>query len=53
MRLYLKPGLGSKKLARLTARDVRTFLDHHRTTCQCCAQGLEASHRRCCAIGEC
>ncbi|WP_329316734.1 site-specific integrase (plasmid) [Streptomyces sp. NBC_01278] len=53
IRLYLKPGLGTKKLARLTAKDVRTFLDRLRTTCQCCAQGLDAAERRCCAIGQC
>ncbi|WP_406084476.1 tyrosine recombinase XerC [Streptomyces virginiae] len=53
IRLYLKPGLGAKKLARLTTRDVRTFLDRLRTTCQCCAQGLDIIHKRCCAIGAC
>ncbi|MYT18928.1 tyrosine-type recombinase/integrase [Streptomyces sp. SID7760] len=53
IRLYLQPGLGTKKLARLTARDVRTFLDRLRTTCQCCTQGLDIIHKRCCAIGEC
>jgi hypothetical protein len=35
IRLHLIPSLGAKKLARLTARDVRTFLDRLRTTCQC------------------
>ncbi|MER6315627.1 tyrosine-type recombinase/integrase [Streptomyces sp. NPDC001581] len=53
IRLYLKPGLGTKKLARLTARDVRTFLDRLGATCQCCAQGLDVIHERCCAIGAC
>ncbi|MGW6842858.1 tyrosine-type recombinase/integrase [Streptomyces sp. NPDC054958] len=53
IRLYLKPGLGTKKLARLTAKDVRTFLDQLRAACQCCAHGLDATQRRCCAIGEC
>uniref|UniRef100_A0AAU2JLV1 Tyrosine-type recombinase/integrase n=1 Tax=Streptomyces sp. NBC_00049 TaxID=2903617 RepID=A0AAU2JLV1_9ACTN len=53
IRLYLQPGLGTKKLSRLTARDVRTFLDRLSTTCQCCAQALDATQRRCCAIGEC
>lgn len=38
IRLHLNPGIGVKKLARLTARDVRTFLDGLRTTCQCCAR---------------
>lgn len=45
IRLYLNPGLGKKKLARLTARDVRTFLDGLRTTCQCCTQERDAARR--------
>ncbi|MFJ3585994.1 tyrosine-type recombinase/integrase [Streptomyces sp. NPDC090127] len=53
VRLHLIPGLGAKKIARLTARDVRTFLDRLRTTCQCCTQGLDAERKRCCAVGEC
>nr|WP_020121252.1 site-specific integrase [Streptomyces canus] len=53
VRLHLMPGLGTKKVARLTAKDVRTFLDRLRTTCQCCAQGLDAERKSCCAVGEC
>ncbi|MFD5620629.1 tyrosine-type recombinase/integrase [Streptomyces yangpuensis] len=53
IRLHLIPGLGTKKIARLTAKDVRTFLDRLRTICQCCAQGLDTERKRCCAIGEC
>ncbi|MEU7403618.1 MULTISPECIES: tyrosine-type recombinase/integrase [unclassified Streptomyces] len=53
IRLHLNPGLGGKKLARLTTRDVRTFLDGLRVTCQCCAQERDAKRRRCCAIGQC
>ncbi|MEU8741862.1 tyrosine-type recombinase/integrase [Streptomyces halstedii] len=53
IRLHINPGLGVKKLARLTARDVRTFLDGLRTTCQCCAQGRDSVRRSCCAIGQC
>jgi len=53
IRLHLTPGLGAKRLARLTAKDIRTFLDRLRTTCQCCAQGLDAARHHCCAIGEC
>ncbi|MFG2474274.1 tyrosine-type recombinase/integrase [Streptomyces fagopyri] len=53
VRLYLVPGLGNKKLAQLTAKDVRTFLDRLRTACQCCARCLDAAPRRCCAIGNC
>lgn len=53
VRLRIVPGLGSKKIARLTPKDVRTFLDRLRTTCQCCTQGLDTERKECCAIGEC
>ncbi|MEH0544141.1 tyrosine-type recombinase/integrase [Streptomyces sp. B21-105] len=53
IRLHLIPGLGAKKLARLTARDVRTFLDHLRITCQCCTQERDIDRRSCCTIGQC
>ncbi|MEV6731577.1 tyrosine-type recombinase/integrase [Streptomyces sp. NPDC051364] len=53
IRLHLIPSLGTKKVARLTAKDVRTFLDRLRTTCQCCAQRLDTERKQCCAIGEC
>ncbi|MCC9311877.1 site-specific integrase [Kitasatospora sp. RB6PN24] len=54
-RLYLIPGLGKKKLAKLTAKDVRTWLDQLRTTCQCCARGLDIAREQpqCCAAGTC
>ncbi len=56
-RLYLVPGLGGKRLDRLQVRDIRTWLNRLRTTCQCCAQGKDAARpaerRRCCAIGDC
>jgi hypothetical protein len=49
---YLIPGLGKKKL---TAKDVRTWLNQLRTTCQCCARGIDArrDQPRCCAVGQC
>ncbi|WP_405883456.1 site-specific integrase [Streptomyces sp. NBC_01384] len=59
---YLIPGLGRKKLAKLTAKDVRTWLNDLRTVCQCCARGIDARRDpraqagrrpRCCAIGQC
>ena len=55
VRLYLNPGLGRKKLAKLTAKDVRTWLDQLRTTCQCCTCGLDTARQQpqCCAIGTC
>lgn len=54
-RLYLIPGLGRKKLAKLTAKDVRTWLNQLRTTCQCCTRGLDAARAQplCCAAGKC
>src|ERR1022692_4374727 len=57
VRLYIAPGLGTKPLDRLQVRDVRTWLNQLRATCQCCAQGKDAArpaqHRRCCAVGAC
>ncbi|MEU1660636.1 site-specific integrase [Streptomyces griseofuscus] len=52
---YLVPGLGKKKLAKLSAKDVRTWLNQLRTTCQCCARGIDArrDEPRCCAVGAC
>lgn len=57
VRRYLSPGLGSKRLDRLQARDVQTWLNQVARTCQCCAQGKDAArrqeNRRCCAAGRC
>lgn len=57
VRLYICPWLGRKPLAKLTARDVRRWLDSLATACQCCVQGKDATrtekNRRCCAIGRC
>lgn len=51
---YIVPRLGKKKLARLSAKDVRLFLDWARQACQCCVQGQDAARpptkRRCCAL---
>jgi integrase len=50
-RLYILPGLGSKRLDKLTLRDVRTWLNKLRDTCQCCVQGKDARRQekqRCC-----
>jgi integrase len=56
-RHYLIPGLGSKRLDRLQTRDVQTWINMVRRTCQCCAQGKDAQRpetkRRCCALGNC
>ena len=53
-RLHIMPGLGAKRLDKLSLRDVRAWLNQLRDTCQCCAQGKDArrpaSKRRCCAL---
>jgi integrase len=57
VRYYLVPFLGRKRLDRLTAKDLREWVNKLRRTCQCCAQGKDAARRpdrrRCCAADEC
>ncbi|WP_031000141.1 site-specific integrase [Streptomyces sp. NRRL F-5630] len=55
VRLYLTPGLGDKRLDKLTVRDVRTWVNRLLDECQCCAQGKDARRDkpRCCAVGRC
>jgi integrase len=57
VRLYIIPGLGTKRLDRLQTRDVQTWLNKQATVCQCCVQGKDAARpedrRRCCTIGQC
>ncbi|MFB7376322.1 tyrosine-type recombinase/integrase [Kitasatospora purpeofusca] len=56
-RLYIILGLGAKKLSKLTARDIRTWLDGLRTRCQCCARRTDhqrtPAKQRCCAVDDC
>jgi integrase len=51
VRLHLVPGLGRKRLARLSAQDVRVFLTRLRQECQCCKNGWDAQREepQCCA----
>jgi integrase len=51
VRLHLVPGLGRKRLAKLTAQDVRVFLTRLRRECQCCKNGWDAQRKepQCCA----
>jgi integrase len=63
IRAFLIPGLGRKRLAALTPKDVRTWLTRTAAQCQCCAQGWDArrdpgaprkeTRPRCCAVGAC
>jgi integrase len=56
-RRYIIPGLGKKRVDRLTVREVQTWLNRLPGICQCCAQGKDANRRadkrRCCALGKC
>lgn len=56
-RRYIIPGLGSKRIDRLTVRDVQTWLNKLPGICRCCTQGKDANRRedkrRCCAVGQC
>lgn len=55
VRLHLIPGLGRKRLGKLTAQDVRTFITRTRQECQCCKHGWDAQRDkpRCCSLGQC
>ncbi|WP_322778940.1 site-specific integrase [Frankia sp. Cas4] len=57
VRIYLVPGLGKKRLNRLTAADVRQFIRRMESTCLCCARGRDKARpeeaRRCCAVDRC
>jgi integrase len=57
VRVYIIPGIGTKRLDRLQVRDIQTWINKVAQTCQCCAQDKDARRaemkRRCCAIGRC
>ncbi|MGI5237007.1 tyrosine-type recombinase/integrase [Dactylosporangium sp. CA-139066] len=56
VRLHLMPGLGSKRLDKLSAHDIRAFLAAFREKCQCCAAGLDKRRgpdKQCCSRGKC
>jgi len=56
-RRYIIPGLGSKRMDRLTVRDAQMWLNKLPGICRCCTQGKDAARsenkRRCCALGQC
>jgi integrase len=54
-RLHVIPGIGKKRVDKLTVRQVQTWLNSVPSNCQCCAQEKDAKRRKskCCAIGEC
>jgi hypothetical protein len=54
-RLHIVPGIGKRRIDKLTVRETQAWLNKVAGTCQCCAQGKDAKrkHPKCCAIGEC
>ena len=54
-RLHVIPGIGKKRIDKLTVRETQTWLNKLPGNCQCCAQGKDAKRRtpRCCALGRC
>jgi integrase len=54
-RLHIIPGIGRRRVDRLTVRETQAWLNKIPGTCQCCAQEKDAKrkHPKCCATGEC
>ncbi|ALE82243.1 tyrosine-type recombinase/integrase [Pseudonocardia sp. HH130629-09] len=56
VRLHLVPALGKKRLDRLNATDVRSFMAGMREKCLCCANQWDARRppaQQCCSRGRC
>lgn len=52
VRRHLVPGLGKRRLDRLTAQHVRVFVNQVRSMCVCCERGLDEAGE-CCTAGQC
>src|SRR5690348_4568806 len=62
-RLHVIPGIGKRRIDKLTVRETQAWLNALPGICQSCAQGKDAKRpvehkdprkrRRCCAIGQC
>ncbi|MFI6297640.1 tyrosine recombinase XerC [Nonomuraea sp. NPDC050790] len=57
VRLYIVPGIGKKRLDKLTVREVQVWLNTLPKLCTCCDQNKDQRRperkRRCCAVGKC
>lgn len=55
--MHIIPALGTKKLDKLSAKDIRSWLDRIAVQCRCCTQHIDAKRaadkQRCCALGNC
>jgi integrase len=54
-RLHIVPGIGKKRIDKLTVRETQAWINKIPGNCQCCAQKKDAKRRppRCCAVGQC
>ena len=54
-RLHIIPGIGRKRIDKLTVREMQAWLNKIPGNCQCCAQKKDAKRKepRCCAAGAC
>jgi integrase len=54
-RLHIIPGIGRKRIDKLTVRETQAWLNKIPGNCQCCAQKKDAKRKepRCCAAGAC
>jgi integrase len=54
-RLHVVPGVGKRRIDRLTVRETQAWLNKLARSCQCCAQEKDTNRKspRCCAIGAC
>jgi hypothetical protein len=54
-RLHIIPGIGKKRIDKLTVRETQAWLNKIPGNCQCCAQKKDAKRKepRCCAAGAC
>jgi integrase len=54
-RLHIIPGIGKKRIDKLTMRETQAWLNKIPGNCQCCAQKKDARRKqpRCCAAGAC
>jgi integrase len=56
-RFHVIPGVGERRIDKLTVRETQAWLNKIPGNCQCCAQGKDAKRppqkQRCCAIGDC
>lgn len=51
-RLHIIPGIGKKRVDKLTARETQTWLNKLPGICQCCAQGKDVKRKNSWTVSE-